>query len=420
MAVTSTVEQPARPGGAGRRSERPVRVLVVMPRYLPVYSGAAQQQHDVLKNLGRGAVEGTVVTLRLPGLPRRDSLDGVRILRLGAGGADRLSRLLYAIQVFSHLVVRGAEYDVVHSIGPGWACFLTPLAARVRGIPTVFTSTLMGSDDPLSIRAQSLGRLKVGLLRLYRSVTAYTSNQVAIFSEAGFSGNALHELTCGVDDEYFRPGPDPECRRELRRIAGREDEGPVLLFVGTLVPRKGVDLLIEAFRRLLGRHPSAVLVLVGPRNREEEFDIDEAFVQGLEERCRAPDLRNHVAFLGRVSSPERKRSILRASDLLALFSESEGLGIVVLEAMACGIPPVLTPLPGVFDYMVADGRDGRIASSRDPSVLCEALHDVLAAEDRRQALGRAARGTITRRFSLSLIASRYLDLYRRYPPRGRP
>ena len=397
---------------------RPVRVLILSARYLPVYSGAAQQEHAVLRRLGRDLVEGTVLTLRLPGLARRETLDGVRVLRLGLGDGGRVSRLVFTVQVFGHVLLHGGDYDLTHAVSPGWACYLLPLAARMRGVPTVFTSSLMGSDDPFSIRSESLGALKARLMRLFDLFTASTSRQVEMFAEAGHSPERVVELTCGVDDAYYVPGRDVVRRRELRKMAGRDDDGPVLVFIGTIIPRKGVDLLVEAFRIVLRTHPSAVLVLMGPKSRQEDFDMDESYVEDLRRRCAQPDLAGHVLFLGRVDAVERKRAVLQSSDLLALFSEYEGLGIVILEAMACGVPPVLTPMPGVFDYVVQDGVDGRIARNRDPAVLAEALASVLSHEETRVAMGRAARETVQRRFSMKLIAARYLDLYRRLTAQG--
>jgi len=374
---------------------------------------------EILTRLGPARVDATVLTLRHAGLTRRETVDGVRVIRLGSGRIHRPARLRFAIEVFLHVLRHGRSYDVVHGFAAGWAGFLVPLAAALVRVPSVFSSTLRGSDDAVSIRRQSLGRLKVGLMRLYQAVTTCTPGQGQCFIEAGFPSDSVFTLTCGVDDDYYCPGTDQDCRCELRRVACRDDEGPVVLFIGTLTERKGVHLLVDAFRRVLPRHPSAVLVLMGPTSRSEDPTLDEGFVDRLRSACAGAELKHHVAFLGRVNSAERKRSILRASDLFALFSASEGLGIVVLEAMACGIPPVLTPIPGVFDFIVDDGQNGRIAKSREVSELSQVLDELLSSAERRREMGRRARETVTSRFSMSRIAAQYFDLYRRLSRRGR-
>ena len=410
----STVPSDQAPDG----SDRPIRLLVVNSRYLPVFSGAALQLHEVLTRLGPERVDVTVLTLRHEDLARRETVDGVHVIRLGRGGIHRPARLLFAIETVLYILMRGRTFDVVHGFAAGWAGFLVPLATALARVPSVFSSTLRGSDDAASIQRQGLGSLKLRLMRLYGAITTYTPDQSRRFTEAGFPSDSVFTLTCGVDDDYYCPGTDKTCRRELRQAAGRDDAGPVVLFIGTLNERKGVDILVEAFRHVLARHPSAVLVLMGPKDRTEDPTLDEGFVRRIQSRCESSELRNHVAFLGRIFSSERKRSILRASDIFALFSDNEGLGIVVLEAMACGIPPVLTPIPGVFDFIVDDGRNGRISRTRDVEELSGALDGLLSSAERRQAMGQRARETVTSRFSMSRIVSQYLDLYRRLSRQG--
>lgn len=402
-------------GGAARgaRSGRPLRLLVVTSRYIPIFSGTALQLEGILGRLGPDAVDPTVLTLRHPGLSRREKVGGVRVIRVGPGTIQRTSRLLFAIEVFLHVLRHGRSYDVLHGFAAGWAGFLTPLAAQLAGTPSLFTSTLRGSDDAASIRAQKLGRLKLGLMRRYGWITTRTPAQGDSFVGSGFPADRLSTLTCGVDDEFFRPGTDPQCRRRLRRAAGRDDDGPVVLFIGTLTERKGVHILVDAFRRVLPRHPTAVLALMGPASRSEDPTLDEAFVERLRGTGSEPDLDGHVAFLGRITSSAEKRSILQASDVLALFAESEGFGIVVLEAMACGVPPLLAPIPGIFDFIVDDGRDGRIAKRRDVAELSALLGDLLGSEELRRELGRRARRTVEERFAQSRVALEYLALYRR-------
>ena len=391
-------------------SDEPLRLLVVISRYLPAFSGAALQQHDVLRQLA-ARVRATVVTLGAPGLTERESLDGVEVLRLGDSAAGRTGRVRFLFGVLLHLLRHARDYDAVHVFSAGWAAFLVPLLARCIGLSTLYSSTLQGSDDAASVAAQSLGRWKMRLLRLHRRVACYTPEQSRGFVEAGFSEESTVTITCGVDDSFYAPSSEEDCRRSLRRDAGQQAEGPLVLFIGTLTARKGVDLLVEAFRRLLARSPSAVLVLMGPKSREEDSTLDEQFLRQLAKRCGEGELRGHVLMTGRIDSGERKRAVIRAADAFALFSQAEGLGIVILEAMSCAVPPVLTPIPGVFDYVVDDGRTGRIATSRDADELAGLLVETLEPRRNRE-LGAAARREIERRFSMRAIARRYLEQYR--------
>jgi glycosyltransferase involved in cell wall biosynthesis len=397
-------QAPAAPAG------EPLRVLVVIRRYPPGFSGAAQQQHHVSQELA-GRVRVTVLTLGAPGLPGREFIDGVEVVRLGSSETGRRGRAVYVLGVLLHLLLHGRRYAAVHSYAAGWAAFLIPLLARPLGLGTMYSSTLQGSDDAASVLRQGLGALKLRLLRMYDRVSCCTPAQCRAFTGYGFADDATVTLTCGVDHRFLSPAPDDACRRELRREAGRDDDGPVILFIGTLTERKGVDLLVEAFRGLLGSEPGAVLVLMGPKNRNEDATLDERFVERLVETCNTGELAGHVLLLGRVDSVERKRSVLRAADVFALFSRAEGLGIVILEAMACGVPPVLTPLPGVFDFVVDDGRTGRIAGSRDAAELTALLAESLRPEQNRR-LAECARGEIERRFSVQVVAERYLEQYR--------
>ncbi|MDH3627302.1 MAG: glycosyltransferase family 4 protein [Acidobacteriota bacterium] len=388
-------------------------------RYPPVFSGASAQQHELLNHLGTRRVKATVLTLRVGELSKRETIDGVSVLRRGSGKTNSLDRFMFAVSVFLYIITRRRQFDAIHAFTAGWAAFLLPVAALIAGVRCVYTSSLQGSDDAAAVAAQGMGWLKVRLLRMFDAVVIYTPHQARSFVEAGFNSSAMHAITCGVDDGFYTPVVDAERRRTLRNAAGRDDDGPVVLFIGTVTARKGVDLLVESFRLLLSSDPAAVLVLMGPVNRSEDPTLDELFVETLRERSTEPELANHIVFLGRVDSPEEKRAIIRASDVFALFSQREGLGIVILEAMACGVPAVLTPIPGVFDFIITNGRDGRIAGTRDPKELAKLLHDVISSESRSNSMGQEARRTIEQRFSTEQVAQNHLDLYWALAARGR-
>jgi glycosyltransferase involved in cell wall biosynthesis len=101
---------------------------------------------------------------------------------------------------------------------------------------------------------------------------------------------------------------------------------------------------------------------------------------------------------------------LRASDVFVLPSAREGLPNALLEAMACGVPPIVTHIPGVTDFVVGSGVNG-LAVDRAAAPLATALESLVNDAAYRAELGARARGTIDERFAIEGVADRYAALY---------
>lgn len=198
------------------------------------------------------------------------------------------------------------------------------------------------------------------------------------------------EYTCpvvrippGVDTERFRPLGGDE-RRAVRAELGLADEDFVIASYSRLVPRKGMDTLIEATARLAEFHPR-LRVLIGGDGR------DRSRLEHLAARCRAP-----VRFLGRTSD-ELHPKWIGASDLMVmdcrsrwLGLEQEGFGIVFLEAAACGVAQVAGRSGGSHDA-VRDGVTGSIVQdTRDPLALAAAISGLIEDPERRARYARHA------------------------------
>ena len=188
-----------------------------------------------------------------------------------------------------------------------------------------------------------------------------------------------------VDTDAFTP--DPAAR----------DESPygryVLLAARVNDPRKNVPMLLRAFARVRAEHPDLSLVLTG----EAPNDDLSALVDELE-------LGEHVVFTGKVTAEEIVR-LHQGATLFALPSIQEGLGIVVLEAMACGVP-VVTTASGGPEMLVVDGETGRIVPrSDDPDAFAAAMLDVLSNKDRLDIMREASVAHVRRNFSDVAIAA---------------
>lgn len=168
-----------------------------------------------------------------------------------------------------------------------------------------------------------------------------------------------------------------ECRRKL----GLSIDGRIIIFVGTLSPHKGPDVLLKAMPKILKDIPDAELVFVGSGWMRGE----------LERACKQFSVEKHVKFAGFVE--ERLKPIYyRAADVFCLPSvmKHEIFGIVNLEAMACGIPIVASKIGGVPD-VVKDGENGLLVPPGDSEALADAIIYLLENEDVREKMGKNGR-----------------------------
>lgn len=203
----------------------------------------------------------------------------------------------------------------------------------------------------------------------------------------------------GVDTDRFVP-LDGEARREARRRLGLPTNGPLLVSVSRLVPRKGMDVLIEATARLQVTFPDLVLAIGGTGRDRPRLDR-------LAASHHVP-----VHFLGRVDDADLP-DLYGSADVFAMLCrdrwfglEQEGFGIVFLEAAAAGVPQV-SGLSGGSSEAVEDQQTGVVVRNpTDVAAVAVALRSLLASPERRAAMGRAARQRAENSFTYDRLAAR--------------
>jgi len=203
----------------------------------------------------------------------------------------------------------------------------------------------------------------------------------------------------GVDVDRFKPAP-PDTRAQARLSFGLPVDGRLVLSVSRLVPRKGMDTLIEAAARLAPVHPDLTVAIAGAGR-------DRTRLERLVARSGAP-----VRLLGRVDD-ERLPSLYACADVFAMLCrnrwgglEQEGFGIVFLEAAASGIPQVAGDSGGASEAVV-DGETGLVVHSPERGeAAASALARLLDDADLRRAQGHAARQRAEREYSYDVLAAR--------------
>ena len=207
-------------------------------------------------------------------------------------------------------------------------------------------------------------------------------------------------VPCGIDSSRFQPLSEAE-RAAVRSRFGLGD-GPLVLSLSRLVPRKGMDVLIEAAARLAGRHVG-LQVAIGGSGR------DRARLERLARSTGAP-----VHFLGRVAEDDLAQ-VFGAADVYAMLCrnrwgglEQEGFGIVFLEAAAAGVPQVAGNSGGAAEAVVHGDTGLVVDDPSDVDEVVEALERLLLDDTLRSSMSHRGRARAVADFDYEHLAPRLL------------
>jgi glycosyltransferase involved in cell wall biosynthesis len=404
-----------------RRAATTVRVAVTIPRYHPILGGSELQARLVCRCLNqRGDEAATVpfiVTARArPELPECEEIDGIPVFRLARLGRSLRETLPYYLAAARFLIVRRNEYDVIHCYAASKAGFFTLLAGLIARRPVVLRLATsgdlirgMGETEPVS-RKRRIGRV------LHERMSRFTARRariVALCDEGTRELEAVkarwpERIPCGVDTGVFRPLPVRE-RSALRRERGFEERDLVLLFAARYVRRKGLDVLLAAFTHLMTEMESEGfhlhLCLAGSGEMQND---------SVEEETRQAAQRHpgSIRFLPPLTP---LAPYLQMADAFVFPSRKEGLPNVVLEALATGLPCLLSDIDPHVE--IRDANPGawiRLHRTGDADALEADLRAFIGAWCAAREAGRDAPSSrLDARFHIENVVDRYVDLYRR-------
>lgn len=365
------------------------------PSYLPVIGGAEVGLHEVLRSLhATGRFRASVVTATTdPHLKRFEVIDGVEVYRYRR--SNRWFRwfgpTLTALRGVP--LLRSLRPDLVH------VSYILPSGLAglwaARRLHAAVVVSLVGEDvdDPFHPPPAVLRWLAGRSLRSQASIVA---NSIWVRQRvAQWLDRPLPTILCipyGVDVERLRALAD---RRAFRQHLHLDEATPVVAALQRLEPRKGADVLLRAIRRVHETIPN-VQVLVGGRGR------DAPKLASLVAELRLDDVVHFVGFVPEADKP----SFLASADLFVLPSYHEGLGIVLAEAAALGVPAITTATGGVTT-VIEDGTTGVLCRPGDVDGLATAIEALLRDPVRRSAMGTAAAEKIRREMTLSVVVESY-------------
>ncbi len=373
------------------------RILLLNYEFPPVGGGGGVASHVIAKGYVAAGYEVDVVTTWMPGLPKRETVDGITVYRVFVPGrmkkatGNLISLLLYPVAAFLRgvLLCWNHEYAFIHTFfvvptGPlGYAL------SRLFSIPDILSA--QGGDiyDP----TKKLSPHRQWYLRAAVRFLLNRAHAITTESEDLVHNTSLRYATTRVPHLIAHPYEPHEYPAASRRELGLKEGVFYTASVGRLVKRKGFDWLIRAIAAdTTGKE--ALIMGDGPEREALRTLAEELGVA----------LRVHL--LGFVPA-EKKHQYLAASDAFVLTSLHEGLGLVLLEAMHAGLPVVATDVGGQTD-VVADGENGRLVRFGDTGALLAALDEMTpefsarAKKKSREILARHEVGKIIREY-LALV-----------------
>jgi glycosyltransferase involved in cell wall biosynthesis len=418
--------------------EGTIRVWLLSRLYHPNFSGAAIQGHRILRRLaGRGFqvtvlsaaeylardMRGRKVTLDgleihyLPVVRRqRHSLSDGRRLEAGARRLSVLaSNLSQSLQSAWVLWRQGRRGDIIQLYSCNEFSFLVTSLARARGMHPVMRMTLVGFDDPTSI-AQHSGKwrrtLKLRAFRQAEAMVGCSTAQVDSARSAGFDGDSIIRIPGGVDLTEYYP-VDASERERLCKLLRLNARRRYIIFVGSATHRKGIDVLVRAFVSVARQLDDVDLLVVGPSDFGDSgryAPAQQGLITQLKQELMEAGYGSRVHWTGLVDNVHQ---YLQISNMFCFPTRREGFGHVTAEAMAVGLPVVVSRLDGVTTDLVSTDEVGMLIAGHETIVYADALLRLLKDPARARRMGAAARARAVSEYDLEIAVRRYARLYRR-------
>lgn len=392
------------------------RVCILTETYTPVVGGGERQAQSLAADLLADGFGVCVVTRRSDRtLARKEVIDDVPVYRVRPAGVGRSKRWLMVLSSAVALARLRHQYDVIFVSG-----------FKALGISGVVISRLFhklcilkaDSNGEMSGEFFADGLETVGLTpasRLFRLLlsvrnwilrradwfVAITPGIAEELMRQGVGRHAIHDITNAVDTTRFCPAAS-NARPSLRRRLGVPKKKIIVAYTGRLVTYKGLPLLVRVAERLQRECEDVGFVLIGSGG----LDIHNCEGE-LRAYVSAKRLGTSIHFAGEVPNVHE---YLQASDIFVLPTEEDAFPLALVEAMACGLPVISTPVGGI-GQIITNGENGLLVKPGDFQELYDALRDLTTNPSRSATLGAAAAQTVRARYSREIVARRYIELF---------
>ncbi len=375
-----------------------MRIVMMTNTYFPIVGGLEQSVYSFSQEFRRLGHEVLIVTPTFQGMPIEEP-GVIRIPAFQKFSGSIFSVNFPASRLLTHLMEEFAP-DIVHSHCPFFMGDFALRLSRQHAIPLIFTYHCMFEQYVHDWPVQNEGvkrfivKLAAGYANMVDRVIVPTESVQEILLKRGVK-TPMSVIPTGVDVAHFSKG-DGKAFRQKNQIPL---EAKVIGHAGRLAPEKNLDFLINCMVEALKKDPKihALIVGKGPAEKMIQDTFKEA---GLKDRLHLVGVLHYQELV----------DAYFAMDLFAFASLSETQGIVLIEAMAAGVPVVALDAPGARD-VVEDRKNGRLLDQMDQQSYADALLSVLNSSPEESKIMEEAARVTAQKYTINISAKHMLEIY---------
>ncbi|MFH0713861.1 MAG: glycosyltransferase family 4 protein [Candidatus Micrarchaeota archaeon] len=387
-----------------------MKVCFVNALFYPFRGGTETHMLELGEALVKQGVEVHVVTARLKGTKQEETVNGISVHRIPAE-VIRIEGLyppplVICRNFLKHLRQTDARenFDVFHLHGRWFPDFtqvrkhcsdvgkplvLTIHNARPTGISALYT--LFGS-----MYENAVGKSVIKGAGSLIAVSKWTAEDIAKYHIPKKKFTVIYD---GIDATKFSPAFNPKVKEEL----GIHPKSPLLVWVGRIIPQKGLKYLIAAMPAILKNSPTTKLLIIGTGTELPE----------LKKQAAKLGVANSIIFYGQVNDRKKLNNLLRGCDLFVFPSIWEPFGMVITEAMASGLPIVAARTGGIPE-IIQENKNGLLVKPRSAKAFATAVVKILNSGKLKQ-MGANGRKVVEKKFNWAAIAKQTIAVYKKAP-----
>lgn len=399
------------------------RVCLLTETYYPVIGGGETQTRILAERLAAQNIQLMIITRRSDySLKKVDVVDRIFVYRIPPVGQCRFARWRMLFSSFLMLAKMRRHYDLVYvsgfkSLGLS-AVLIAKLFRKVCILKADSNGEMSGEFfasglrklglTHSSLRVRMFLRIRNKILRGANAFVAITSGIRRELGDYGVNPGLIYSITNSVDTKRFRPASETDKYR-LRRQLNLPNKKVIITYSGRLVSYKGLPLLIRVAHKIQREHRNVGFVLVGSGS----MDIHNCEAE-LKNFVKVNGLGESIYFPGEIRNVHE---YLQASDIFAFPSEKDAFPLAVVEAMACGLPVVATPVGGIQE-IISHRHNGLLVEAGDSEQFHDAICTLIRDKALAASLGKMARQTVNERYSDDIVVAKHVELFRTCSNRG--